>query len=143
MSRVGIVMSLLAMLLIGISLGVVCGILIANREPRLWHRLETIAGRRAAAAGPGGRLAEALPRLTKTLGLSPEQVSRLEPKLVASRHEFEAVRESVRSRIDSELTPSQRTRWHQILADRNNPGARGGAGGRAYRAQPGLEGDPR
>ena len=60
-----------------------------------------------------------MPRLAKDLNLTPEQIKRIEPKVTASQREFEAARESLRSRIESELTPEQRVHWRELVRERD------------------------
>ena len=112
MNRAAIIMTVAVAALLGASVAIVCGILFA-------HHLR--AGgrdgwRRGFGPPPGGRppLVQVLPRLAHALDLTPEQIARIKPKVVQSQKEFEAARESLRSRIDVELTPAQRARWREM-----------------------------
>ncbi|MFN8588375.1 MAG: hypothetical protein U0704_11320 [Candidatus Eisenbacteria bacterium] len=84
-----------------------------------------------------------LPRLTRMLDLTPEQVARIEPKVRATREQFGAVRESLHARIESELTPEQIERWREMRRHMPNPGEPRGPWNRTHRAEPGIEGEPK
>ncbi len=153
MSRKAIVISLIAMFLSGAALGLMGGILFSHRMhesaaggPRGPHggmlRDFGPPGRRAER-GPRDPLDSVLPRLTRMLELTPEQVARIEPKVRTSREQFGAVRESLHARIESELTPEQITRWRELRQHMPNPGEPRGPWNRAHRADPGNEGEPR
>ena len=161
MNRNAIIISLLATFLIGCSLGLMGGMLfthlLATHEhwrpgmppghegPWRFGGARGPGGPRVpgGAEGPGPQLGEALPRLEWALDLTPEQLARIQPKVLATRREFAAVRESLRIRIESELTPAQRERWRQMQHERGFPGEPRGPWGRAHRAPPGDEGEPR
>jgi hypothetical protein len=114
-NRAAVIMMVVAAALMGASIAIVGGIAYE-------HHLRTgpHAGwmRRMGPPGPepGGRppLERALPRLVRALDLTPEQIERIKPKVIESQKQFEAARESLRSRIDAELTPAQRQRWHEM-----------------------------
>ena len=95
----------------GASLALVCGIAYEHHV-----RSGPRGGWMRHGAGPGGRppLEQVLPRLARELDLKPDQIERIRPKVVESQKQFEAARESLRSRIDVELTPAQRQRWHDM-----------------------------
>ena len=140
MNRAALVISLLAVFLVGASLGMVGGIVLGHRLPFFAHAL------RMGPPGPrGGRppLSEVLPRLAKALDLTPEQVERIRPRVVASQKQFEAARESLRSRIETELTPEQLVRWHEIEHQRPFPGFTRGPQDRFDRAPARPEGEHR
>jgi len=126
----------------GISLGLIGGMLYAHRSPLGAHR--GLFGMAVRPGGPTGRgLTDALPRLTKALDLTPDQVERLRPKLEHSRAEFAAVRESLVSRIETELTPEQLARWREMRRAHAFPGNSRGPRDRTSRAEPGDQGEQR
>jgi len=141
-NRTAIVTSLVAMFLTGVSAGLIGGMVFSHSHP---------GGRGTGLFGlpmrqgnpPGGRLAEALPRLAKSLDLTPDQVARIRPKLERTRGEFGAVRESLMSRIESELTPQQLERWRDLRRTRSFPGLARGPMDRDHRVQPGDQGEPK
>ena len=139
MNRLALVTSLLAVFLVGVSLGLIGGIVFSQGRPFGAHG--PVAGMRMLR-GPRGP-AQALPRLARALDLTPEQVRRLEPRVRASQRLFEAARESLRARIEIELTPEQRARWRELERGRGFPGGPRGRTGRPHRAEPGSEGEPR
>lgn len=166
MSRKAIVISLVAMFLSGAALGLMGGIFFAHtmhrmpfdgpmgRHAGLFGRPPMGAPRDGGPGGPGGPgvpggpgmrgrdpINELLPRLTELLDLTPEQIARLEPKVRASREQFGAVRESLHSRIESELTPEQIKRWRELRERTPFPGEPRGAWRRAHRAPPAPEGE--
>jgi hypothetical protein len=55
-----------------------------------------------------------LHRLARELDLTPEQHARVLRVLERTRDEHVAQRESVRVRIERELTPAQRERWREL-----------------------------
>lgn len=159
MSRKAIVISLVAMFLSGAALGLMGGIFFSHdmharamggpMGPHGGMLREfgppdgpgrVLGGRGAADRDP---LDKVLPRLTRMLELTPEQVARLEPKVRESRQQFGAVRESLHARIESELTPEQIARWREMRRHMPNPGEPRGPWNRAHRADPGNEGEPR
>jgi HlyD family secretion protein len=120
---------------------------------------ETLA---AAGAGPSGAqgaspsLEQIRDRLVKSLGLTPEQQKKLEPILQEGRDRFRAltmrnptegerriegqkIRESSREQIRAFLTPEQRGKYDQQLAEQ--AGARAGSSGRVF--IPGPDGKPK
>jgi hypothetical protein len=110
MNRAAVIMMIVAEALVGASLAIVCGVA---------YEHQVRAGQHAGwmrHGGPGGRppLEQVLPRLARELDLKPEQIERIRPKVLESQQQFEAARESLRSRIDVELTPAQRQRWHDM-----------------------------
>ncbi len=165
MSRKAIVISLLAMFLSGAALGLMGGIFFAHHMHRLpfdgpgGRHVGLLArgpmgapgaphdGGPRGPGGPGMRghdpINDLLPRLTELLDLTPEQLARLEPKVRASREQFGAVRESLHSRIESELTPEQIKRWREMRERAPFPGEPRGAWRRAHRAPPATEGEPK
>ncbi len=107
----------------------------------------------AAGAGPSGgqgtppSIEQVRDRLVKSLGLTPEQVKKLEPILQEGRDKFRAlmmrnptegerriegqkIREASREQIRSILTPDQRGKYDQQVADQ--AGARAGSSGRIF-----------
>jgi Spy/CpxP family protein refolding chaperone len=134
----------LAAALLGASIGVAAGLFAAHRL-HAGGRLPWVAP--PPPGGPGGRppLRGALPRLARLLELTPEQVRRIEPKVIESQKQFDAARESLRSRIDAELTPEQRERWRAFERDhdRRRMFGPGGSPGHPDRPGAGEEGEPR
>ncbi len=166
MSRKAIVISLLAMFLSGAALGLMGGMLFVHhmhglpfgpmgRHAAFLHDRPMPGdlggpggpGRPGGPGGPGMRghdpIRDLLPRLTRLLDLTPEQLARLEPKVRATREQFGAVRESLHSRIESELTPEQIQRWREMRERAPFPGEPRDAGRRAHRAPPAPEGEPK
>jgi len=144
MNRAAIIISLVATLLVGASLGLMGGVAFEHRIH--WGGHGPWPGGPPRPARPeGGRrpVSEVLARLQHELDLSPEQLKRIEPIVTESRRTFEAARETLRSRIDAELTPEQRERWRQMQRARALGAAPPGDSGRAHRAPPGNEGEPR
>jgi HlyD family secretion protein len=103
----------------------------------------------AAAAGPSGgqgsppSVEQIRDRLVKSLGLTPEQVKKLDPILQEGRDKFRAlmmrnpsegerriegqkIREANREQIRAILTPEQRGKYEQQVAEQS--GGRGGGG---------------
>jgi len=111
MNRTAVIMMVIAAALIGATLAIVVGVAFEHRMVPFGPGMH-----RGFGPPPGGRppLEKVLPRLEHALDLTPEQVARIKPKVLASQKEFEAARESLRSRIDAELTPAQRQRWHEM-----------------------------
>ena len=111
MNRAAIIMMIVAAALVGASVAIVCGVAYEHHV-----RMEPRGGWMRHGGGPGGRppLEQVLPRLARELDLKPDQIERIRPKVLASQKQFEAARESLRSRIDVELTPAQRQRWHDM-----------------------------
>jgi hypothetical protein len=114
-NRAAVVMLIVVAALVGASLAIVAGVAYEHqvRSGLRWGWMHREGGFRSSA---GGRppLAQVLPRLARALDLSPAQIERIRPKVIESQKQFEAARESLRSRIDVELTPAQRQRWHDM-----------------------------
>jgi len=139
MNRGAIVISLVATFLVGAALGLMGGILFA-------HRAHGGPGAMAFGAPPAhdhGPGRDALPRLQKLLDLTPDQVKRIEPSVLASRKLFAAARETLRVRIDAELTPAQHERWREFQRTHPVSGPTHDDADRAHRAPPGTEGEHR
>ncbi|MBI4608214.1 MAG: efflux RND transporter periplasmic adaptor subunit [Candidatus Rokubacteria bacterium] len=111
---------------------------------------------RAGQAGGGQSLEAIRERLVKDLNLGEEQQRRLDPILQESRQKVLAlrgenlsdaerraraqrIREAAREKIKEILTPEQRARYDQLVADQ--VGARGGISGRVW--TPGPDGKPK
>jgi hypothetical protein len=111
MNRAAVVMMIVAAALVGASIAIVCGVAYEHHV-----RSGPRGGWMHHGAGPGGRppLEQVLPRLARELDLTPGQIERIRPRVVESQKQFEAARESLRSRIEVELTPAQRQRWHDM-----------------------------
>ena len=142
MNRFAIIILTIAASILGASLGVLGGVYAE-------HHLR--GGPRGSwlhpGFGPGSRppIRQLLPHLGRMLELTPEQMKRIEPKVLASQKEFEAARESLRSRIEAELTPEQRTRFHAMererIRRRTFPGEPGDAPGHPDRPGAGDQGE--
>jgi hypothetical protein len=168
MSRKAIIISLLAMFLSGAAFGVMGGILFAHHMHERMMGMgggpggpggrhigmryawgfggpddENRGGIRIVHRQGGEPLEDVLPHLTRMLELTPEQVARIEPKVRDTRGQFAAVRESLHSRIESELTPEQIERWRELRRHMPNPGEPRGPWRRANGATPGPEGEPK
>lgn len=159
MSRNAIIISLLAMFLSGAALGLMGGIYFSHRMhakamglPEAPHG-GMFLGRPfvgpfdrphrgpGGPGGPGDPIENVLPRLTRMLELSPEQVERIAPKVGATRGQFAAVRESLHARIESELTPQQIKRWREMRERMDHPGRPRGPWRRTNGATPQNEGE--
>ena len=162
MSRNAIIISLLAMFLSGAALGLMGGIYFSHRmhakamglpDPPhggmfLGRPFAGPGGGPGGPRGPGRRgmrdpIEDVLPRLTRMLELSPEQVERIAPKVSATRGQFAAVRESLHARIESELTPEQIKRWREMRERMDHPGRPRGPWRRTNGATPQNEGEAR
>jgi HlyD family secretion protein len=120
---------------------------------------EVVEAAPAAGAGPSG--AQGAPpsveqirdRLVKSLGLTPEQQTKLEPVLQEGRDKFRAlmtrnptegerriesqkIRESSREQIRAILTPDQRAKYDQQVAEQTGGRAGAGSSGRVWIAGP-------
>ena len=154
MNRTAIIVALVAAFLIGASLGLTGGILFMFAQHRpgaaAYGRGGPPPGGPGMFGGPGGpgvpghpgpdRL---MPRLREALDLSDEQVAKIEPILAEAHRTMTTTRDSLRARIDRELTPEQRERWRRLEARRGFPGETRGLLGRTHRAHPGPEGEER
>lgn len=140
MNRFAIVISLVAVLLLGAAAGLLGARLLFEHDGPGRHAPWGM--RRSAAGGPHVPLERALPRLQRLLDLTPEQVRRIEPRILETRREFQVVRDSLHSRIEAELTPAQIERWRAFERERGFPGPPPEPD-RAHRALPGQEGDHR
>ncbi len=111
---------------------------------------------RQAAVGPGESVEAIRERLVKGLGLSEEQQRKLDPIFQESRQKLLAlqgenpsdadrrarsqrIREAAREKIREILTPDQRARYDQLVAEQT--GARGSLPGRVW--VPGQDGKPK
>lgn len=113
----------------------------------------------AAGAGPSGgqgappSIEQIRDRLVKSLGLIPEQVKKLDPILQESRDKFRAlmmrnptegerriegqkIRESSREQIRAILTPDQRGKYDQQVAEQAGGRAAAGSSGRVFLLDP-------
>ena len=120
MNRSAIITSLVAMFLVGASLGLVGGLMYSHFGHGGWRHHGVVGGWRGqqGPGGPGSRDHDPLPRLTHALDLTPQQVERIRPMLVQSKSEFAAVRESLRVRISRELTAEQQVRWQKLIEEK-------------------------
>ena len=129
MSRTALIMMVVVAALVGASVAIVVGVAYEHHI-RFGPREGWMHRDGGFRPPPGGRppLEQVLPRLARELDLTPAQIERIKPKVIESQKQFEAARESLRSRIDAELTPEQRQRWknmermHVVL--RRLPGSR-------------------
>ena len=143
MNRTSIVISLVATFVLGAALGLVGGILFSHHVHRALNGGGPGFFSQAMPPRDHPPLHDALPRLQRLLDLTPEQVKLIEPRVIESRRQFEAARESLHSRIDAELTPTQRARWKEFQQTHPFPGPPRGDDDRTHRAPPGDEGEPR
>jgi hypothetical protein len=142
MNRTAIVMLTLAAVVLGASLGVLGGVFAEHRlhggpRPPWMHG--------GFGPGPHPPIRMMLPHLARVLDLTPDQVKRIEAKVLVSQKEFETARESLRSRIEVELTSEQRSRWRLIERERRRtfPGEPGGEPGHPDRPEAGDQGEHR
>jgi hypothetical protein len=115
MNRAAVVMMIVVAALVGASVALVVGVAYEHHI-RLGLRGGWMHRDEGFRPYAGGRppLEQVLPRLARSLDLSPEQIARIKPKVVESQRQFEAARESLRNRIIAELTPEQRRRWQEM-----------------------------
>jgi hypothetical protein len=108
----GLVIGMVAALIVGISLGLVGGILVVRYAgvPGA-HRHD--GPRPGGPRGPGPML----DRMERDLALTPDQKDRVEKILEESRRGFALVRESTHTAIERELTPAQREQW-KVMEER-------------------------
>jgi hypothetical protein len=151
-TRASIIIALIATFLIGVSLGLMGGIVFGMhyRGPRPpWSMSERGPRTPGTFGGTERRVMRhsiVMPRLREALDLSDAQAARIEPLIEDAHKAMGAARESLQVRIERVLTPEQRERWRRLQASRSFSGeSRGprGEGDRAHRAQPGVEGEPR
>jgi hypothetical protein len=128
----GLVIATAAAFIVGCSAGLMGGILFM-RFGGPGHARDGRHGGRppwSERRGPGGpgREQRMVPMLERDLDLTPEQARRVEAHLDRARREHAAVRESVNTWIERELTPAQRERWKQMQTrfERERRGRRGG-----------------
>ena len=135
--RRGLIVVVLASLITGSAVGLVCGILFA-RSVFLgggpWHRMAREAPRAEPPPIP-------LMMLRRRLDLTHEQTERVREELHRTREQFEAVRESLSARIERELTPEQRARWRAMRRNFPEPGTPRGPLPAPRPAEPGPEGE--
>lgn len=146
MSRRAAVVAIVVAFLLGLSLGVNGGLLIGHHfsPPRPWF------GRGPLDDGPphgrprGFPPGPPLAHIGRMLGLSPEQHDRIRAHIEATREHTRELHDSLRVRIESELTPRQRERWKALQPRRHrDPGEDDGPWARPHRAEPGSEGESR
>ena len=129
MNRAAIIMMIAAAALVGASIALV-GAVAFEHHVRMGPRGGWMHRDGGFRPPMGGRppLEQVLPRLARELDLSPGQFERIKPKVIESQKQFEAARESLRSRIDAELTPEQRQHWKEMermhVVIRRLPGSR-------------------
>lgn len=150
MNRTAIVVALIAAFLIGASLGLTGGILFMFSQHRPPAAMFAPGGPPPGGPGmfggagrPGPGPERLMPRLREALDLSDAQVAKIEPILREAHQHMTTARDSLRARIDRELTPEQRERWRRLEARRGFPGENRGLMGRTHRAHPGPEGEER
>lgn len=108
----GLVIAMLAAFIVGCSLGLAGGIVLARYVvlPQA-HLLPRPGGpRQGGARGPGSMLK----MLESRLDLTTVQRDRVERILEESRRGYALVRESTHTAIERELTPAQREEWKQM-----------------------------
>lgn len=113
-----LVIAVLSAALVGTALGLVVGVVFTRATlgigPGPWERPGGFG--RPHADGPprpGGR-GPMMRTLAERLDLRPEQAARIDSILGRSRLGYEAMRESVRTAVERELTPEQRKKWSQM-----------------------------
>lgn len=114
----GLVIAIIASLVVGISGGLVAGIVIM-RYASPWRRGPPPPPRPPFFLPGGDPMAEdgrrvLIARLEDELELSAAQRARVMEVLEGARVAREAARESVRVRIERELTPQQREQWRDL-----------------------------
>lgn len=137
MTRASIIIALVATFLIGASLGLMGGILFGSHQPHMRRPAWAGAGPRMGAPRVPGlrgggdpdrralRERQVLPHLRSELALTDAQVERIRVLLEEAHASMGAARESLRVRIERELTAEQRERWSKLEARRRYPGAIG------------------
>ena len=151
MTRAAIIIALVATFLIGASLGLMGGILFASHGPHMRRPAWAGAGPRMGAPrlpgfGGGGdpdrrvlRERQVLPHLRSELALTDAQVERIRVLLDEAHSSMGAARESLRVRIERELTAEQRDRWRKLEVRVRYPGAIGDSARPAPGRPPGRD----
>ena len=109
----GLVIGILAAFIVGGSLGMVSGILLARFALSPWgHPIAGHGGPRPGGPprGPGPMLE----MLERDLDLTRDQRDRIERILEESRRGYAVVRESTHAAIERELTSAQREQWKRM-----------------------------
>ena len=123
MNRPVLILSLLVVFLLGAAGGLIGSVVIARQ---MFGSVPAFFGGRSMH-GPGGHGEgpgshhDRFARLAHDLELTPEQIERLEPRVDATRKQFDALRDSMRAQIDRELTPEQREKFKRLQAQRQFP----------------------
>jgi hypothetical protein len=140
-TRASIIIALVATFLIGASLGLMGGILFSTHQPHMGRPVwmgagPRMGGPRFPGIGAGGdpdrralRERQVLPHLRSELDLTDAQVARIRVLLEEAHASMGAARDSLRARIERELTAEQRERWARLEARHRYPGAIGGPAG--------------
>lgn len=138
---------LLVAVVVAAMFGAACGILggigvvhfVASHHPGVFRHL--MHGDRPRFAPPGERFGPPFARLARDLDLSDAQRERIEADIERTRTEGRALRESLRVRIERELTAEQRARFRTIAPPLDEPSPERGPRPRPDRAAPGQEGE--
>ena len=115
--RSQLVIALIAAFLFGTTLGLLSGIAGASFMLGWSRGMEHHGYERHFFGGPGGPPGGppmVVLRLERELDLKPAQRDSITAILTRSRGRFAALRESLRSQIDAQLTPSQRDEWQRM-----------------------------
>lgn len=136
----GLLLAVVAAAMFGAACGVVGGIVlerVAWHGPGPWmmHGAPPPRDRHGAHFGPP------LERLVRELDLTDTQRERVMADIERTRLEGRAVRESLRVRIERELTPEQRARFRAIAPPFRGSNPERGSWPRPDRAAPGEEGE--
>jgi hypothetical protein len=142
MTRATVIVAMVSALCFGAAIGFAGGVLFSH------HALGTyphMAGRgpRGERRGPPGDPSprSIVPHLVRMLDLTPQQADAIRKEVEGTRADFAQVRDSLHARIERHLTPAQRDRWREMLKERPPGDPRGR--GPHFRAEPGMEGEPR
>jgi hypothetical protein len=139
----GLVLAVAAAALFGAACGVLGGIgvvhFVARHHPGALTRF--LHGGPPPMGPREGRFGPPISRLERGLHLSETQRTRIESEVERTRVESRALRESLRVRIERELTPEQRSRFRALAPPPDEPGPEHGPWPRPDRAEPGPEGE--
>ena len=102
----------IAVLLLGISVGMFAGLFLWRFSMHEWRPRWEHHGPHGGPGGPGGPPPGVM-RLERELDQSPAQRDSIQAIVERSHARFEAMRDSLRHEIEAQLTPKQRDEWQE------------------------------
>jgi len=139
----GVLIAVVAAAMFGAACGVVGGIglvhFVAVHHPGVLRHM--MHPSRRPGEPLGARFEPPIVRLERDLDLTPEQRTRIDAEVERTRLEGRVLRESLRVRIDRELTAEQRARFRALAPPPDEPSPERGMPPRPDRAEPGQEGE--